>query len=199
MKLFLAFTTLLLTNICFSQKRFNFGTLLNYEKTTLTIPNGQIVVSTNGGGISEQTRSTGYKSTFGLGFYGRYIFDEEWNHSISLDLFYDKTSSEQFSEVNYHAINLIPYIDLNLFKTNIHLNLGFGLGFILNKVELQNTDRVQNNIDVIGKLGLQYFYKDYIIIEIGKYPPIKEVVKDYFGRDKYYFGVKIPLDKYFKN
>lgn len=198
MKLFLAITTLIITNTCFAQKRFNFGAMVNYENTTLSVPNGKFVVYSNGG-ISEQTNSTGYRPSMGIGLYGRYVFDCEWNHSISLDLFYDKTSSKQFSDVNFHAINVIPYFDLNLFKSNIHLNLGFGLGFILNKVELNNEERVQNNIDVIGKLGLQYFYKDYIIIEIGKYPPIKEVVKDYFGRDKYYFGVKIPLDEYFEN
>lgn len=184
---------LLLSFFNYGQK-IEFGGMLNIENTTLSVPNGKITIYSNGG-HSEGANSTGYKTNLGIGLFGKIRFDEEANHYVGVELFYDRTSSKEIP-ISYNAINAIPYFDIDIFHTGLRFNLGIGAGFILNQITFEEQSYEPKEIDLFGKVSLVYNIKDYCYLEIGMYPPGTSVVENYLNREKYYLGIKVPLSKY---
>ena len=181
-------------SLCSSQEN-EFGFMLNIANTTLSVPNGGITIN-SGGGISENTDNTGYKTNFAIGLYGS--FNVQYRTNIGVDLFYDKTSSKDLENIEFSAINLIPYFDYDIFGVGLFVNIGVGVGYIVNEKGFENQNRKIEKFDFIAKIALAYKFENLGRIEIGTYPAVTSVVKDYLSRHKYYVGIKFPIDKYLK-
>lgn len=181
-------------SICISQEN-EFGLMINLANTTLSVPNGGLTIS-SGGGISENTDNTGYQTNIAIGIYGSFNIQHRTN--IGVDLFYDKTSSKDLDNIEFSAINLIPYFDYDLFGINLFVNIGGGVGYIINEPNFDNQNLKTEKFDFIAKIALAYKFNDLGRIEIGTYPAVTSVVKDYLSRHKYYIGIKFPIDKYLK-
>lgn len=192
-KIIFAFAILNFT-FCYSQEN-EFGFMLNLANTTLSVPNGGITIN-SGGGISENTDNTGYKTNFAIGLYGS--FNVQYRTNIGVELFYDKTSSKDLENIEFSAINLIPYFDYDIFGVNLFVNIGGGIGYIVNDEGFENQNRKVEKFDFIAKIALAYKFENLGRIEIGTYPAVTSVVKDYLSRHKYYIGIKFPIDKYLK-
>jgi hypothetical protein len=179
-------------SICSSQEN-EFGFMLNIANTTLAVPDGGITFN-SGGGIIQDTENTGYKTNFAIGLYGS--FNVQYRMNIGTELFYDKTSSRDLSNIEFSAINLIPYFDYDIFGANLFVNIGAGIGYIFNQPNFQNQNRKIEKFDFIAKIALAYKFKNLGRIEIGTYPGVTNVVKNYLTRNKYYIGIKFPINKY---
>ncbi|MCL8009492.1 hypothetical protein M8845_18875 [Gelidibacter japonicus] len=187
-------TCLLLCFLTVSKAQENeFGLMFNIANTTLSVPNGGITIN-SGGGISENTDNTGYKMNFAIGLYGS--FNVQYRTNIGVELFYDKTSSKDLENIEFSAINLIPYFDYDIFGVNLFVNIGGGIGYIVNDQGFENQNRKVEKFDFIAKIALAYKFENIGRIEIGTYPAVTSVVKDYLSRHKYYIGIKFPIDKY---
>jgi len=187
-------TCLLLCFLTISKAQENeFGLMFNIANTTLSVPNGGITIS-SGGGISENTDNTGYKTNLAIGLYGS--FNVQHRTNIGVDLFYDKTSSKDLKDTEFTAINLIPYFDYDIFGINLFVNIGAGVGYILNEPDFDNQNLKTEKFDFIAKIALSYKFESIGRIEIGTYSAVTSVVKDYLSRHKYYIGIKFPIDKY---
>jgi len=181
--------------LCYSQEN-EFGFMLNLANTTLSVPNGEITINTGTGGVSENTNNTGYKTNFAIGLYGS--FNVQYRMNVGVDLFYDKTSSKDLKDTEFTAINLIPYFDYDIFGVNLFVNIGGGVGYILNEPNFDNQNLKTEKFDFIAKIALAYKFNNLGRIEIGTYPAVTSVVKDYLSRNKYYIGIKFPIDRYLK-
>jgi len=190
-KIIFAFAILNIT-FCYSQEN-EFGFMLNLANTTLSVPNGGITIN-SGGGISENTDNTGYKTNFAIGLYGS--FNVQYRTNIGVELFYDKTSSKDLENIEFSAINLVPYFDYDIFGVNLFVNIGGGIGYIVNDQGFENQNKKVEKFDFIAKIALAYKFDNLGRIEIGTYPAVTSVVKDYLSRHKYYIGLKFPIDKY---
>lgn len=173
-------------------QKLEYGGMLNIERTTLSIPNGATTIYSNGS-YSEGADRTGFETNFGIGFYGSYTIKDNVL-SVGCELFYDKTSSTEIN-VSFQAINIVPYVDVVAFS-NFHFSLGVGTGVILNSPTFENSSYESKSNDFVAKASIGYRVKNYCTIEMGMYPPVTSVVEGYLNRDKYYFGIKVPLDKY---
>ena len=172
------------------------GLLFNVSNTTLKVPNGDIFIGTGpNGGISEGSDATGYDTNFMVGIYGLYAIEPL--KSIGFELFYDKTSSKGIDNVDFSAINLVALIDYEPFDLNLFLNLGVGVGYILNDVELQNSSQEQKDFDLFAKASLAYQFNKLGRIELGTYFGVREVIDDFVTRSKYFIGIKLPINQFF--
>lgn len=194
MKSKLLFLTLFL---CVSQSNYSqkleYGTMLNLERTTLSVPNGEYTIYSNGG-YSEGATSTGKRTNIGIGAFATYQIIEDV-FDVGCELFYDNTSSQKVDQ-SFQAINLVPFLRIQLAR-NIYFSLGGGTGFILNSPQFENNTYKSKKIDFIGKASLGYSIKNYCTLELGFYPPVTSVVENYLNRQKTYLGIKVPLNKYF--
>ncbi len=186
---------LLFNSLLMFGQSFEFGALFNLERTTLAVPNGELTINIGSGAISEGADNTGFETNFGLGLFA--IFQINQQQNIGVELFYDRTTSKGLENLSFSAANLVAYIDYDIFNIDLFIDLGVGVGYILNNPEFgQNVD--VEDFDVIGKIGLAYKFENLGRIEIGTYQPVTDIVKDNLRRSKGYFGIKIPLDKYFR-
>ncbi len=190
-KLFFLLLFLCAFQFNYSQK-LEYGGMLNLERTTLSVPNGEYTIYSNGG-YSEGATSTGKKTNIGLGLFANYSIIEDV-FDIGCELFYDNTSSQKVNE-SFQAINLVPFARVQLAK-NIYFSLGGGTGFILNSPQFENNTYKSKKFDFIGKASLGYNIKKYCTLEIGFYPPVTSVVENYLNRNKTYLGIKVPISKY---
>ena len=174
-------------------QKLEFGPMLNIERTTLSVPNGEYTIYSNGG-YSEGATSTGKKTNLGIGAFANYQIMEDVL-DIGGELFYDKTSSVKVDN-SFHAINLTTYLRAQIAR-NLYFSLGGGMGFILNSPQFENNNYKSKKIDFIGKASLGYNIKNHCIVELGFYPPVTSVVEDYLNRQKTYLGIKVPINKYF--
>lgn len=177
----------------YSQK-LEYGGMFNLERTTLSVPNGEYTIYTNGG-YSEGATSTGKRTNIGIGAFATYPIIEDV-FDVGYELFYDNTSSQKVDK-SFQAINLVPFLRVQIAK-NIYFSLGGGPGFILNPPQFENNTYKSKKIDFIGKASLGYNIKKYCTLELGFYPPVTSVVEDYLNRQKTYLGIKVPLNKHFK-
>lgn len=175
----------------YSQK-LEYGATFNLERTTLSVPNGEYTIYSNGG-HSEGATSTGKRTNIGIGAFANYQIVED-AIGVGCELFYDNTSSQKIDQ-SFQAINLVPFVKVTLVR-NIDFSLGVGTGFILNSPQFENNTYKSEKIDFIGKASLGYNIKNSCTLEIGFYPPITSVVEDYLNRSKTYLGIKIPLSKF---
>jgi hypothetical protein len=191
-KLFFSLLFLCAFQFNYSQK-LEYGGMFNLERTTLSVPNGEYTIYTNGG-YSEGATSTGKKTNIGIGLFANYPIIEDV-FDVGCELFYDNTSSQKVDK-SFQAINLIPFVKIQLAR-NIYFSLGGGTGFILNSPHFENNTYKSKKIDFIGKASLGYSIKNYCVLELGFYPPATSVVEDYLNRQKTYLGIKVPLNQYF--
>lgn len=193
MKSKLFFLTLFLCAFQFNySQKLEYGAMLNLERTTLSVPNGEYTIYSNGG-HSEGATSTGKKTNIGIGAFATYQIIED-AFDIGCELFYDKTSSQKVDQ-SFQALNLVPFLRVQIAR-NLYFSLGGGAGFILNSPQFENNTYKSKKVDFIGKASLGYNIKNYCTLELGFYPPVTSVVENYLNRQKTYLGIKIPISKY---
>jgi len=192
MNRFLLIILTVFSTYCGYSQKIEFGPMFNLERTTLSVPDGSIYISSSGS-VREGGRKTGYEYNFGIGAFMRMPILDNDSYFV-VESFYDKTSSKEI-EYNFYAINVVPYVSLELFDANINLNFGFGTGYILNKNTFIDESLKQKSFDIFAKAGLSYEYKKRASIELGFYPPITDVVDNYLSRSKVYLGFKIPIKR----
>ncbi|MEM7085911.1 MAG: hypothetical protein AAF489_07000 [Bacteroidota bacterium] len=186
----------------FSQS-FEVGPMLNLERTTFTVPTGDIVIIVGGTGGGEDTRNTGYESNIAFGGYFSYYPDGGFSDRLALstELFYNETSSTEFGDLSFSTISLIPYVSFSFFDDfPLFMGIGGGIAFVLDKPSFPQesfNDDIQN-IDIPLKMMLAYRFEDIVTIELGVHGSVTKVVKDEVARNSYYLGVKVPLNQLLK-
>ncbi len=192
MKKSLLIFILLLTSIsAFSQiDSISFGVSIQASNNTLMLANGN--VQTNVGRKSYGKDATGYKSNVSFGIFSTIYYRDKKN--IGLEFIYNTCNSKDISSLEYTTINFATYLNYNL--VSIHedffVDAGFGFGFIVESPSFRPEN--QHNVDVFLKLGCSYEIEKGIFLELGGFPSVTEVSKNYLTRRRYYFGVKISLD-----
>ncbi len=171
----------------------SFGIRIHISNGTLMKSNGKVYKNFTGNSYAKD--ATGYASDFSIGLYN--IFYDEDKINLGLEFFYDRTSSKQFPNSKYSALNLAAYMNYNAHKISPRLffDMGFGLGYITNHQESKSNNEIK--ADIFIKLGCSYNIHKGVYIEFGGYPSITEIVDNYISRRRYYFGMKIALDGIF--
>ncbi|MBP0905860.1 hypothetical protein ACFSKN_15075 [Mariniflexile gromovii] len=189
-------TLLLMFLICglsFAQE-FEIGPMFNYERTSFNIPDDSFIIVGEYGG--EGSRTTGYESNFSFGVFGQFFLEERI--AIAGELFYTKTTSTEFKDIEFTSINFIPYASLSLIRNGeLYLNLGAGIAYMTKTPDFENEELNEKTkkFDFPIKLGLNYRFPKLLIIDVGIHSPFSRIVEDELLRTAYYLGIKIPLNQ----
>lgn len=188
--------SLLITSYGISQE-FEIGPMINYEPSSFNIPDSSFIVIGGPGGASEGSRTTGFEKHITFGGYAAYFFED--NVGVAAELFYQETSATEFGDNVFKSINFIPYGAFEFWNTNIFLNLGAGIGLMIDTPEFgegYNVDKKDiKKFDIPVKAGFDYKIDNILTIGFGVHSSVTRVVKDEILRTHYYLGIKVPLNR----
>ena len=182
-----------LCELSYSQE-FEIGPMFNYERTSFNIPDDSFIIVGEFGG--EGSRTTGYESNFSFGIFSQLFLEERI--AIAGELFYTKTTSTELQDIEFTSINFIPYASLSLIRNGeLYLNLGAGIAYMVKTPQFENEElnNKTKKIDFPIKLGVNYRFPKFIIIDVGIHSPFSRIVEDELLRTAYYMGIKIPLNQ----
>jgi len=189
------FVTLLSLFFCNSicSQSFELGPMFAYESTTLSANNGVFGEDENGSTIDILDR----KNNFSAGIY--FAKDVTSYFRYGAELFYGRHTATRLDGITVDALNFIPYLSGSILNTNLHLNGGIGIGYIINISDNNGVLTNTRDIDIPLKMSLSYHVKNKIIIEVGvKISPIPSFeVEEELKRNSLFAGIKIPVNQYF--
>src|SRR5690606_19850261 len=177
-----------------SSQEFEIGPMFNLERTSFNVPDDSFIIIGEYGG--EGSRTTGYENNFSFGIFGQLFLEERI--AVAGELFYSKTTSTELKGVAFSSINFIPYTSLSLIRNGeLYLNLGAGVAYMVKTPDFDNQELNEKTkkIDFPIKLGVNYRFPKYLIIDVGIHSPFTKIVEDELLRTAYYLGVKIPLNQ----
>lgn len=196
MKKFVFIILLFFCGLSYSQE-FEIGPMFNYERTSFNIPDDSFIIIGDFGG--EGSRTTGYESNFSFGIFSQLFLEERI--AIAGELFFSKTTSTELRDIEFTSINFIPYASLSLIRNGeLYLNLGAGIAYMVKTPDFENEDlnNKTKKIDFPIKLGVNYRFPKFVIIDVGIHSPFSRIVEDELLRTAYYIGLKIPLNQIVK-
>jgi hypothetical protein len=175
---------------------FEIGPSLQYHRTAFQRPDGSIVINTGPTpGVSEGKVTTETDSNIAFGGYAAYYTENTFAYIG--ELFYVSTSSPNYGDNSFQSINLIPSVAVEIFNSNLFVNVGVGAGFILNEPDFEGIDEIPGNeyksTDLLLKLALNFRLKKLLTIDGGLMQGLTKVV-DESNRVHFYLGVRIPLN-----
>ena len=171
-----------------------FGPLVQYHRTAFIFEDkSKIIVGDNN--IDYGNKTTESDSHIGFGGYVAYYTENTFSYAA--DLFYVATSSPNYGDNTFNSINIIPTVGAEIGNSNLHFNLGIGVGFLLNKPSFEGVKDVQSTnykaIDGLVKLALQYRIKEVLSIDGGVLYGVNSIV-DEQRRFHFYIGTRVPLN-----
>ena len=196
MKIIITLLLAILIYIPSFSQTIELGPTLQYHRTAFQRPDGSIVINTGSSpGVSEGKVTTETDSNFAFGGYAAYYTENTFAYIG--EVFYVNTSSPNYGDNSFQSINLIPSAAIELFNSNLFVNLGVGAGFILNKPEFVGIDEIPGNeyksVDLLLKLALNFRIKQLLTIDGGLMQGLTKIV-DESNRVHFYLGVRVPLN-----
>ncbi len=175
------------------------GPLINYEKTSFSVPTGNILIG-GPGGASKETRNTGFETNIALGAYFMIypdgVFSDRFGYGA--ELFYIKNTSTEIKDFSVSTINLIPYINVSPFADfPFFVGIGGGVSYVISSENNTGTvpDDDINNFGFQTKLAVSYRFENIITIEFGAHSEFSDLVDDQIKTNTYYLGIKLPLNQ----
>jgi hypothetical protein len=170
------------------------GPVIQYHRTAFIFEDkSKIIVGDNN--IDYGNKTTESDSHIAFGGYATYYTENIFSYGA--DLFYVATSSPNYGDNTFNSINLIPTVGAEIGNSKLHVNLGIGVGFFLNKPSFEGVKDVEAKnykvLDGLVKLALQYRIKNILSIDGGVLYGVNSIV-DEQRRFHYYLGARVPLN-----